>query len=331
MLKFFKKTNQWLGESDFLTKSAFGVSVVSFVVLLPFGINNFLQGRLTGGVIVLCVALLCAFNAFLGSRGRYSLHLNLFAIVPAITLGIVNAIVTLGVIGSYWAYLGVFAVYFILPLQPAKYANIFFLISVISAAWFSLEPAVYMRFSAVLVGASFFIFISNREITKAQSLLRKQSITDSLTGLNNRVVLAESLQLAILEFENNNVKSSVCVLDLDYFKQINDNFGHDVGDKVLLALAKHLQEFASSKDILFRIGGEEFLILMKNTDITEAKKTADAMRATVECLDVLKDHTITVSIGVTEVKPNLTWKEWMKESDDKLYRAKQNGRNQVIA
>lgn len=312
-------------------KSAFGVSVVSFVILTPFGINNFLQGRILGGVLVCTVALLCAFNAWVGWRGKYGLYLNLFGIIPAITLGIVNAIMTLGVTGSYWAFLGVFSVYFILPLQPAKYANCLFLIAVIGTSWVSLEPEIYLRFSAVLVGVSFFIFISNREITKAQALLRKRSSTDALTGVLNRVTLSSNLQDAIQDSKDNNVNATLCVIDIDHFKLINDTHGHDVGDKVLIDLTAFVTTMISSKDMLFRIGGEEFLILMRNTNVDEGIKTADALRSTVEDLKLVSGHPITISIGVTEIQKDFGWKEWMKLSDEKLYTAKKNGRNQVVS
>ena len=173
MFSFFNKANTGSIESDFLIKSAYGVSLVSSLILFPFGINNFAQGRTIGGIITICVALLFAINAYAGWRGRYALYFNLYVIVPGFTMGAANAILTLQVVGSYWSYLCVFAIYFILPFRYAKYANAVFIITVISAAWLSLEPTVFLRFSVVLIGASIFICISNKEITKTQKLLKK--------------------------------------------------------------------------------------------------------------------------------------------------------------
>lgn len=330
MFTFLKKTNTRISESDFLVKSAFGVSIVAFFILLPFGINNFSQSRTLGGVITLCVCMLFAINAFVGWRGRYSLYLNLYGVVPAFTLGASNALLTLQVIGSYWSYLCVFAIYFILPFKYTKYANVVFLIAVITAAWLSLEHAVFIRFSVVLVGASIFIYISKRETTKAQVLLRTQAVTDALTGTFNRVQMPDNLEEAILNCKENGVKATLCIVDIDHFKAINDNYGHDAGDKVLVGLTASIQEVISPKDILFRIGGEEFLILMNNTALTEGSKTANTLRSTVENLSLLDNHKVTISIGVTEVKHDYSWKTWMKHSDEKLYIAKENGRNQVV-
>lgn len=324
------KTTSDLAESNFLVKSAFGISLAALLISLPFGINNFIQERLLSGIVSIAMVILFAINAYAGWRGKYLLYLNLFGIVPAFTFAAVNAIVSLQVLGTYWSFLCAYGIYFILPFRYAKFANAVFLIAVISAAWYSLELSIFIRFSVVLVGTSIFIFISNREITKTQRSLRKQAITDPLTGAFNRVCLPKDLEQAILNFEDNGVKSTICVLDIDHFKSINDTYGHETGDQVLIDLSSYILSFTSSKDTLFRIGGEEFLILMDNTDEYEGAKTAEALRAVVEDYDLLENHKVTVSVGVSEIQKGFTWKTWMKLSDEKLYTAKRNGRNQVV-
>lgn len=331
MIGISKTTTTRKGNSDFLLKSALGVSVVSFLILLPFGINNIIQGRTLGAIVTICVSLLFAYNAYIGWRGRYSLILNLFGVVPAFTIGAANALIELQVAGSYWSYLCVFAIYFILPFRYTKYANAIFLMAVISAAWISLEHPIFIRFSVVLIGASIFIFISKRETTKAYELAEKQALTDSLTGLLNRVTMPESLETAILKCRKNGKKSTLCLIDIDHFKAINDTYGHEAGDRVLVSLSASIVKLISRKDTLFRIGGEEFLILMNNTDLNEGSKTADALRAVVEDLSLLEDHQVTISIGVSEVEDDFDWKQWMKRSDENLYKAKENGRNQVAS
>jgi diguanylate cyclase (GGDEF)-like protein len=317
------------GDSDYLMKSALGVSVVSFLILLPFGINNFIQGRTLGAIVTICVSLLFAYNAYIAWRGHYSLSLNLFGVVPSFTLGAANALIELSVAGSYWSYLCVFAIYFILPFRYTIYANAVFLAAVISAAWVSLELTIFIRFSVVLIGASTFIFISRRENTKAYDLIEKQAITDSLTGLLNRSTMPPSLEAAILRSKKNGKKSTLCLIDIDHFKTINDMYGHEVGDRVLVGLSESILKLSSRKDTLFRIGGEEFLILMNNTDLNEGSKTADALRSVVEDLSLVDNHQVTISIGVSEVSDDYDWKQWMKRSDENLYKAKENGRNQV--
>ncbi len=330
ILNFFRRTNKWLDGADFLIKSAFGVSIVAFVILLPFGINNFIQNRLISGVLVVSISLLCLYNAWLGWRGKYSLALNFFVIAPAITLGCANAVLTLGVVGSFWSYLAIFAVYFTLPLDKAKYASGVLVLSLAFTAWFSLDFDVYVRFTAVLLGVSFFIYISTKEIADYQNRLRKQLITDPLTGALNRVSLVKNLNIAIDQHHLDNSLSTLCILDVDHFKSINDTYGHDVGDEVLVKLSQFLLSIIGTNDKLFRLGGEEFLILMSESELSRAQHQAEMIRVDVEKLPLIANHPVTISIGVTEVASILGWKEWMKASDDKLYMAKRNGRNRVI-
>jgi diguanylate cyclase (GGDEF)-like protein len=330
MFRFLKKDKKIIAESDFLVKSALGVSIVATLILLPFGINDFFNGRMVSGIFVVCMASLCTLNSWLGWRGNYSLALNLIGIIPVITIAAANAMFNHGDPGSYWSYLAVFAVYFILPFRYAGYANAVFLGVIVASAWFTLSPEAYIRFSSTLIGASFFIFISNREISKTQEQLKKQSTTDALTGTFNRVPLSENLNRAIELHKSEGELATLCVLDIDHFKKINDSYGHDIGDEVLVKLSAFILSMISKKDMLFRIGGEEFLILMNNTNIDEGLKTADAIRALVEDLELVPNHPVTISVGVTEISENCTWKEWMKCSDENLYKAKQNGRNQVV-
>lgn len=112
----------------------------------------------------------------------------------------------------------------------------------------------------------------------------------------------QKFNYAISQFKQAGVKSTLCIIDIDHFKSINDNYGHDAGDKVLVGLSTFIQDKISSKDTLFRIRGEEFLILMTKTDEYEGKKTADGLRATVQDLLLLDSHPVIRSIGVTEVK-----------------------------
>jgi diguanylate cyclase (GGDEF)-like protein len=316
--------------ADFLVKSSFGVSIVSVLILIPFGINNFFQDRTLDGAITIFVTILFAANAAVGWRGRYALYFNLFGIVPALTLASANALLTLQVIGSYWSYLCLFAIYFILPFQYTKYANFAFLTFVISAAVVALDPDIALRFSVVLVGASIFIFISNKQTVSAYEQLHKQAITDALTETLNRVSMPEKLDKTIRQYKNKGIKSTLCIIDIDHFKKINDTFGHDAGDKVLVDLAAYIQGQITPQDTLFRIGGEEFLIVMTDLGIKEGKRTADTIRALIEKLTLIENHQVTISVGVTEVDHYSDWKQWMKRSDEQLYLAKEKGRNQVV-
>jgi len=316
---------------DFLMKSTLGCVAASLFILTPFSVNNLIQGRYFIGVFTMGLTILSLVNLFICLRGKYPEKLNLFGMTPAIILAIAFTTHELGVIASYWAFMGVLAFYFLLPENKAKIANIVFIAIMFPVAWNVLETPVATRFFAVLLGVSFFAFLTMREITKQHYMLREQATTDPLTGLYNRSLLQNSLEHAIHQNSRTKSAMSIIMLDLDDFKTINDEHGHDVGDSVLQSLSEYLEKSFRGSDMLFRIGGEEFLALLYNTDGTSAHVIAEKLREGIERLLMIPDRTVTASIGVSGLQPDMGWKAWMKHCDDNLYHAKSSGRNQVVS
>lgn len=316
---------------DYIIKSTLKVNFVSILVIFPFGINDFVQGRYLIGALILVVICLCVANVWMGLNDKYHEGINILGIVPAIILTISFATYELGVVGSYWAFLGVLSLYFILPEKRAWVANLIFLIIIVPVAWHSLDQAEAVRFIAVISGTSLFASLSVHEISKQNYLLKKLATTDSLTGLYNRTLLQSSLERAIHQSSRTNTAMSLIMLDIDHFKKINDVYGHDVGDRVLALMGEFLRHHFRGSDMVFRIGGEEFLVLVYNTDKRKALGVAEKLRAEVERLELIPDYTVTVSGGVSNFFDGDSWKQWMKQCDENLYIAKASGRNQVIA
>ena len=124
---------------------------------------------------------------------------------------------------------------------------------------------------------------------------------------------------------------TLAALDIDYFKGINDTFGHEVGDDVLRAISQLLLERMRRVDKVFRLGGEEFLVLFYGTDAQHSYGLAQELRVDIANLPCCPDRSVTVSIGLATLRPKEQWREWMKRSDNYLYRAKSMGRDQVVA
>lgn len=315
---------------DFLVKSTLGIALVSILIVTPFTIKNFAIGQYLLGAFTLLLTTLCTINAYLCYRGNYHLSLNLFGIAPAIIIAIEYTLYELGVIASYWPYLGVLGFYFMLPEKPAWIANIIFIATISPIAWHILDPAVAIRFMAVLLGLSFFAFLSMREIFKQHQMLKQLSTTDPLTGLNNRLLLKNAIDHAINQSARSNIAMSLLMFDIDHFKKINDEHGHNVGDSILGSIGELLQNFFRKDDTIFRIGGEEFLVLIHNANGAACYKIAEKLRLKIEHAPLLPNHPVTVSIGICELQPDMNSTSWMKQCDDTLYLAKTNGRNQVV-
>ena len=125
------------------------------------------------------------------------------------------------------------------------------------------------------------------------------------------------------------------LLDLDYFKRINDNFGHSVGDHVLQLVATEMKLILRDSDILGRLGGEEFAICLPELNLSSGKLTAERIRTKIAALPPLENHvlvhTITMSVGVAQMRENDTVEHMLDRCDVALYRAKEQGRNCVVA
>ena len=173
----------------------------------------------------------------------------------------------------------------------------------------------------VLIGL--FYAFKQKDLKKYNEELKKLSITDRLTQLYNRRKIDELLN------EVKNKKFSLILLDIDHFKEINDIHGHLEGDKVLVEISNLLKNSLNQNDEIGRWGGEEFLIICKNTSEKEAYIIASRLKKAIEDHD-FKIRKITASFGVSEASKNLDIKNILAKADDALYKAKQQGRNQVV-
>ncbi len=316
--------------SDFIIKSTFWVSLTAILVLIPFTVLSCIGERyLICGMIFLIMAV-CAINLRLGFKGEYLNILNLVGVVLLIITSCI-ALYQLGVVASYWPILLAFSLYFILPQKQAQLINVLFIIFIAPVAWYALEQDVLIRFFAVLVATSLFALTSTHEIHKKYYLVKEQSITDLMTGLYNRSLLQSSLEDSIHQYQRSNVDMAILMIDIDHFKSINDQLGHDIGDNVLKQTGTLLKNTFRASDRVFRIGGEEFLALIYNTDNKGAISVAEKLRHAFENSAILPDRTITISVGVASLTPGMDWKQWMKQGDENLYKAKANGRNQVVS
>lgn len=163
-----------------------------------------------------------------------------------------------------------------------------------------------------------------RQFAKMQQKLSHENNTDALTQLYNRRFFSEALQtLNIPHF-------ALLSIDIDHFKAVNDTYGHDVGDKVLVCLAKRFQEVLEDDAVLARVGGEEFALLIHDTDQQAIQVLCDTLLRVTQQIKVIDDLRVTVSIGATLNQIGESTGSVMKRADNALYQAKNNGRNQYV-
>jgi diguanylate cyclase (GGDEF)-like protein/PAS domain S-box-containing protein len=160
-----------------------------------------------------------------------------------------------------------------------------------------------------------------------KKVIEKLAETDHLTQLFNRQKIDKCLNL---EYQNKNM-FSILMLDIDHFKSVNDTYGHQVGDSVLIELSQEIKENIRNTDIAGRFGGEEFIIILPNTNKADAKNLAEKLRKKIEAKNFSVIGKKTISIGVSSLfaEKNDSINELIKRTDQALYQAKNSGRNRV--
>jgi diguanylate cyclase (GGDEF)-like protein/PAS domain S-box-containing protein len=186
-------------------------------------------------------------------------------------------------------------------------------------------PFVYDGTNTGILGIS-------RDITsleKASQKLQEQTLLDELTRVKNRKAYNLKIKSLLAVYERYQTSFSIISIDIDDFKDINDNFGHDVGDTVLRNFGALLESNIRETDHLFRIGGEEFVILSESKTKVDAIKLAEKLRHIVASTALLSEINITISLGICEVTMGDSPNSIAKRVDNLLYEAKSHGKNKV--
>ncbi len=172
------------------------------------------------------------------------------------------------------------------------------------------------------------------ELEKAKKVAEELARKDTLTGIWNRRAFLEMAHLEVDNAHRHAISLSLIMIDIDKFKNYNDNYGHEIGDIVLKSFAKSLQIKTRETDIFARIGGEEFVVVLPFSDSNDAQDKAEHLRANIEALTISIPNDqlhITASFGVAQLKKNESLEDLLSRADKAMYHVKNNGRNGVYA
>jgi len=227
---------------------------------------------------------------------------------------------------------------------------VFLAIATIIAKYDSQKTYKYLYIDSVVIGiimaAAYLCGITTVNLVKEnfeeieerilkEQLLTEQLLHDQLTGLYNHTAFYRCLEKEIEECEKAKKKLSLAVIDIDNFKRVNDIYGHENGNIVLIHLAQYMKEICEDSSVVCRYGGEEFAVIFPNTDREKAKEIMETVRRRFERHNYMfmPQHHVTISCGICEVDLNNLDKadELFKKADEIMYQAKNSGKNQVIA
>ena len=304
-----------------LILSAAGVLGVS-----PFMVLRYMQGEWVAAVVDTIIVI-----GFLG-LGIYvyrtrrvevaSIAISVFCIA-----GVISTVYIIGPQQIYWAYPAIMAVFYL--VRP-RIAIVLVMVTVAAMAPRLIGHADYHVTTTVLatiVVMSSFAFAFSLITNKQREQLVRLATKDPLTGAGNRRALDEKLNEIVNAFKRSGSSASMLLLDLDHFKRVNDSHGHAVGDQILKRITEIINLRIRVTDSLYRVGGEEFIVVLEGQVLDRAAHLSEQLRTLVEANELVPDQAVTISLGVAELRRNESANDWLHRADEALYRAKRAGRN----
>jgi diguanylate cyclase (GGDEF)-like protein len=315
------------------------LSLVGALIVLcitPYGIYRLLTGNFVVGIadlVMVLVSIACVVFAWRTDKTKGPG----LVMAAVFCVGIILVCINLGGDVLFWIY--PFLVFIFFLVSPLK-ALLMLIVAVSVLVGYSLfNPGQVFNtgfqlgsFTVTSVVTSLFAYLFAYRTQTQREALKVLATTDSLTGAANRRTLDQALIAAIAQHKKHGTDFGLMLLDLDFFKKINDDYGHKTGDNVLTELVPVLKAMVRQHDAVFRFGGEEFVVLLSDIKQDDLHKLADKLRQGVnEQLRLPDGKKLTTSIGIALLQHKESWESWLHRADLALYQAKNQGRNQVVA
>ncbi len=296
------------------------ITLATGVGVLPFAIYRYSLQQWNIAILDSSISLLMLFLFGYIYKTR---NVN-FADKVLITLALLGVLLSTYIKGpsqAYWAFPATVATFYILNPRVGAVLSSIFTVSFFALLTPLMPVVQVMALIVTLSITNLFSYIFATGMAKQRKQL--------LTGAGNRRALKDKLDYVIASNHRNPGKVSLLLLDLDYFKKINDKFGHNTGDVFLTEITRLIKTRIRAVDSFFRFGGEEFIVIAENTDVNAANVLSEVLRTTVEKCEIIPNTIVTCSIGVAVIREEETDEQWIKRADKALFSAKENGRNQV--
>ncbi|GIZ13682.1 diguanylate cyclase [Pseudomonas sp. NCCP-436] len=307
----------------------FGVIGITPYAIYRLATGNYLVG--TADTIIVLSAILAVSYAWIT---RDTIRPGLY-MVAVLSVGATLIAIDLGVNGLFWIYPMILFNFFMVTPGKALLATSLVLASLSGhALWIpgsvfeSRYQMVSFLVTALMTSVLSLIFAMRTRSQRDQ--LQLLAIHDPLTGARNRRALNDELKIAMAGHSRHGISYGLLLMDLDHFKQVNDRFGHHVGDQVLVAFVDLIKRSSRQEDRLFRFGGEEFLLLLPNTGVEGLHTVARHLLEQVKQTLSSPGGAVTVSIGGAILQNDEHWENWLQRADACLYRAKSEGRDRVV-
>jgi len=306
------------------------IAVIGSAIFLPLAVVDYFRGKVAISALLLCLVAMLLVDAIALHRKKAPPVPFPMLLIPGCA-AVTFSMATQGIYGVLWSFPVVLLSFFVLPRRLANAVSVVLMTAGVGLTWQPYEIGVTIRYGLALALSLVVINIMLSVLESLHARLVAQSLTDPLTGAGNRRAMDNGLAEVVERNRRSFAPASALAIDIDYFKRINDRQGHEAGDEVLRSIVELVNDRRRKLDQIFRQGGEEFLLLLPDTRAGEAMGVAENLRKAIMREPILRDQPVTVSIGVGELHPSETAKDWMNRVDAALYAAKKGGRNRVVA
>lgn len=298
--------------------------------IAPFIVMRYVQGEVLHALLDGAIVAVALINAFIAYKFKRVTTLNLTIAAVLYTSGAVVVAYLNNALFVFWVFPATFANVFLLSSRYSLLLNVIATLSIAPLAMALENHADGMAMMASLAFSICLAHVFSLQNERQHRQLAQSAAQDPLTQLANRRALTSSAEQCLEDFLRNRIPTTLIMFDLDFFKQVNDQFGHSVGDELLQQVARLLEKRIRKTDRAFRFGGEEFVILARNTGITEAAQFADLLRTHIMLEIIAPEGELTASFGCAELHDKDTLDSWFERADRAVYSAKDSGRNCVI-
>lgn len=307
--------------------------ILSFGLLAALTISGFAIYRLLTGfwigaavnaAIVLAVSSIVIYAIRTGDTRRSGFLFALFNVMACVASSLVFERT-----GILWGFLGLWINFLLTHRHWAVVLNLAMvgaLVPITELLESTVEILTYIITSSLITAYG---FIFSQRLDTQQRLLKQMATRDPLTGAGNRRCMKEDLMQAVQVMADHEIPATLILIDLDFFKEINDEHGHDFGDQTLIEYAEAMRQQIRAEDGFYRFGGEEFVVLLPDVSPETGREIAAKLHEAISGELIGPAGPIRFSAGVAALRPDENWEQWLGRADKAMYAAKQAGRDQV--
>jgi len=302
------------------------LSAAGVLGVFPFMVLRYMQGEWVAAIVdSVIVAGFLGLGTYVYKTHR--VRLASIAISCFCIAGVISTVYIVGPQQVYWAYPALMAVFYLVRPRIALVLSMITLGALIPRLMGNVDSHTMTTVLITIAVMSSFAFAFSLITNRQRDQLLQLASKDPLTGAGNRRSLDAKLDDVVNNRRRNGIAASMLLIDLDHFKKVNDVHGHRFGDQILKQITDIVNLRIRVTDSLYRIGGEEFVVVLEGQNAERAKHLAEQLRTLVHENELAPDRSVTISLGVAELVADETANDWMHRADEALYEAKRAGRN----